>query len=464
MSKLLKTPSTRSKIGRTHSKSVRWEKTGSEQKTAPRKRLPFALTPRFFLFLLIWYAGRVFTQALHSPLSAIFYVFLFLFPLFSLIYVFIIRFAVRVYLGAGKGEGEKLQPIDFDMRIVNDLPLPLSFIEADMKVPDEKRVRCSIKRFRMMLLPHGYCDLAQNLVFPYRGEYEIGVSDIYIYDYFRLFRLRKRVETYMKVYIYPRTVTLEESHRFASSDVDTENVKHVLGSDRAELSDLRSYIPGDRMKNIHWKLSAKSEDLMVKEYSHYAGNTVYLFADLAQVHSAKYAVDEGWVYEDDVNEYVADGVVEASVALVRWALKAGHRCEILWYDRRAAGGVYRFAMEARDEFDRFFRPLATAGIAPSSCTLAKLTELVESDRQGASYLFVTGNLNQETANGVSRMATRAGGEHVALYNVSPESRITQPEQKKRYQDAFRRNSRYLQSRGVLVTEPEYLAETASELP
>lgn len=39
------------------------------------------------------------------------------------------------------------------------------------------------------------------------------------------------------------------------------------GTDTSEVFQIRPYAPGDRLQNIHWKLSAKSEELMVREHS-----------------------------------------------------------------------------------------------------------------------------------------------------------------------------------------------------
>ncbi len=411
------------------------------------------ITPYFLLYLLLWYASRLFTQALRSPLSSILYVFFCLLPLFSLAYLLICRFAVGVFLGSGKGEGQKRTPIDFDMRLVNHSPLPLNVIEADLLVPDQRMVRCRPKRVCLLLLPFGACDLAQRLVFPYRGEYEIGVSDLYLYDFFRLFRVRKRLDTYMHVTILPRRITLAGEGQFSSSDVDSENNRENLGFDRAEIKDVRTYTPGESIKNVHWKLSTKSEDLMIKEYTHPSGNTVYVFADLAAIHSGAYPVDAEIVFGDDVNEYTADGVVETAAALVRRALREGHQCEILWYDSRFDGGIARFAMDSPAQEDEFFHPIATAGIVSEACEVTRLTELIETVN-GASYLFVTGRLEQSVAKGVSDFASLVGADSVSLYYVSPKSRISLPEHQKRHRDAVRRCRNALQSRGISVYEPD----------
>ncbi len=454
MSKLLKPSRTRVEIGRAPGRFT--APTPKYKSTAPkgmRRRLPFALTPRFFAYLLLCYLGRLFTQALRSPLSAIFYVFLFVLPALSLVYLFCCRAAVQVYLGSGRGQGEKQTPIDFDMRITNDAPLPMTFVEADLKVPDENRVRCRSKRVRLVLLPFGAVDLAQSLIFPYRGEYEVGVSDVYVYDFFRLFRLRKRFDAYMTVYILPRKVVLHEEQHFSTSDVDTENVKHLFGVDRAEVNDIRTYIPGDHMKSIHWKLSSKSEELLVKQYAHHSGNTVYIFADMARVNPERIAVDAAWVFGDDVNEYVADGVAETAAAMVYCALRADHRCEILWFDSRSPSGVRHYAMETLADAEPFFVPLGTAGIAPEHCNVTKLVDLIEAD-QGVSYVFVSGRLDSAVAKGVGHLASGGSGDSVSFFFISPESRIEQPEQRERYALQVARNRRYLTSRGIYVTTPE----------
>lgn len=54
------------------------------------------------------------------------------------------------------------------------------------------------------------------------------------------------------------------------------------GSDYAQISDIRAYRPGDRMRDVHWKLSARQDDLLVKERVAMAGETLTILIDLPQ--------------------------------------------------------------------------------------------------------------------------------------------------------------------------------------
>ena len=51
------------------------------------------------------------------------------------------------------------------------------------------------------------------------------------------------------------------------------------GNDFSEMTDMREYIPGDRLKDIHWKLSAKKQKLMVKEYTAVSQSEAVIFCD-----------------------------------------------------------------------------------------------------------------------------------------------------------------------------------------
>ena len=48
------------------------------------------------------------------------------------------------------------------------------------------------------------------------------------------------------------------------------------GADNSQVFQIRSYQQGDRLQNIHWKLSAKSEELMVREHSQPKGCAIVL--------------------------------------------------------------------------------------------------------------------------------------------------------------------------------------------
>lgn len=100
---------------------------------------------------------------------------------------------------------------------------------------------------------------------PYRGIYHVGAKKVRVVDMLGLFALHKKVEL-CRVTVYPRVsalVGLEIDHRLVGQESVTKN---ALKKDDIMVSHVRPYSPTDRPKTIHWKLSSKLNELMVKNY------------------------------------------------------------------------------------------------------------------------------------------------------------------------------------------------------
>ena len=66
---------------------------------------------------------------------------------------------------------------------------------------------------------------------------------------------------------------------FASGISESQETQ-TRGYDFAEVTDIREYHPGDRLKDIHWKISAKKDLLMVKQRENIAQSQVIMVIDM----------------------------------------------------------------------------------------------------------------------------------------------------------------------------------------
>ncbi len=108
------------------------------------------------------------------------------------------------------------------------------------------------------------------LVLHQAGYYEISVKKAHIYDWFGIFRWSKRIREVVTVVVlpafYPANIRLTDAARNFVGDADVyDTVKS--GDDAGEILKLREFRDGDKIKNIHWKLSAKADQLIVRENS-----------------------------------------------------------------------------------------------------------------------------------------------------------------------------------------------------
>lgn len=247
-----------------------------------RPLVKFRRASIFYAALLVF--ALIFTQALRATASSLLFWFLVLVPLVSIIYVLVGKALIRIYVGSDISKVEKLQPVEYEMRIINASPFAYPFIEAIISVPEEDGVRCTEQSMTLSLAPLGSYIVNHSTSFKYRGTYEIGVRCLYISDFLGLFAIRLDVDIYNNVLVFPRKLGMNMKMTTSATDIPNDSAKMVFSTEKAEVSNIREYIPGDSLKSIHWKLSSKIWDggLMVKEFNTNTSQSVYMLCDFSR--------------------------------------------------------------------------------------------------------------------------------------------------------------------------------------
>ena len=259
------------------------KKTPSRRSAVPkRSRFSLTLARGARLWAVLWVASLIFTQALLSSASNLLFCFVSLLPVASLIYLLISKAAIKLLVPESKVEIEKEQPLNYEMQLINESILPYPFVDAVMRLPTAHSVRTVDKCVHISMPPSTVYNVKNTAVFKFRGTYTIGVSCLYVYDLFRIFKLRIDVNSFGSVSVLPRKLPLTEPKTDASAD-SSRRTKHSPASpERLEVADIREYRDGDTLKSVHWKLSSKSEQMIVKEYNTGTANITNVYCDLAR--------------------------------------------------------------------------------------------------------------------------------------------------------------------------------------
>jgi uncharacterized protein (DUF58 family) len=111
------------------------------------------------------------------------------------------------------------------------------------------------------------------------GSFELGKLDIRARDRFRLVTWEARREESQRLKAYPTPITLQrllapaETQAFAGSEVARAK------GDGVEYADIRDFVPGDRVRSINWRASARRQGLVVNERHPERNADVVLFVD-----------------------------------------------------------------------------------------------------------------------------------------------------------------------------------------
>lgn len=112
-----------------------------------------------------------------------------------------------------------------------------------------------------------------------------------------------------------------------------EHSKERGGDDPSEVFQIRDYQPGDKLRSIHWKLSAKTEEMMVREQSLPLGCPVDLYLDMYQpsVHHRK-------------DETKRDSYLQIAASISHSMVVEGCRHHVIWFDV-STGDIRRYRIE-----------------------------------------------------------------------------------------------------------------------
>ncbi len=300
--------------------------------------MPVTLTAQAFIYPILLFAALIFAQLDKTSLSHTIFCFVLVLPLISAVYLVTARLCIRTALRVSEKTPEKKKFFKISAVISAFCPIPFPFVEAVMSVPDEKRFRLCDVKYTLSLLPFSKALISHSTAFAFRGEYDVRLSHIYVYDLSRSVRLRINVDKHERIFVMPRKLELlqcaNEAPGTESAGVGNEYKKSSL----TDPSDIRPYIVGDSPKHFHWKLSSKSEEIIVREYTgdDFAG--VNIICDLEARFSGKNATPDIRPIaelEDVADLVLCDSAVECTLALISAELERQNTVFLSWI----SGGV-----------------------------------------------------------------------------------------------------------------------------
>lgn len=390
------------------------------------KPLPkFRFHRNFWILIILIPFALLFTQALISSVSAVIFIFLIMLPIISLVYMLLGILCIKLYLNSSATEVEKMSEVNFSLALSNESPIPFPFVEAVITVPGDNAVRSDSQLTMLSLIPFGSYVIDKTVVFRYRGAYDIGVSDLFIHDFFHFFSLRVEINLFRQIYVLPRNLIMPETAQTDATLENTDTVVRRVGSDNTETTDIRNYINGDSLRSIHWKLSEKTQELMVRQYSQNSETQTFILCDTA----ARYIPEEK-KFENDINEYAVDGVVEAAIAIVHSCLRRPNNAVTLaWFDARSSSDTWALKISTPHEFEKSYRFFATSPVTPTIKTLPELyTDIAAESTDSSSIICITGCPDKNFAAAMSAIKSAVSSDMEA-YIFTPGEKVVPTHQK-----------------------------------
>ena len=206
-----------------------------------------------------------------------FFILIVLVMLFSYLFA---RFGLRGLKGNLKNPGKNYLPgqaVSIEAAVENQSSLLKAFLNVQVKTyqPGQK------EKITVNLPSKGNFTWHENLSYPHRGQYKLGPLVVESTDPFGLFRLRRVLDRGKDIIICPATVELP----FFQAEPGPPLNKYLF-NEASAFAGIREYVPGDSFNRIHWRSTAHTGKLIVKEFDIDQSEKIWVILDMHK--DAKY--------------------------------------------------------------------------------------------------------------------------------------------------------------------------------
>ena len=228
------------------------------------------------------------------------------------------------------------------------------------------------------LMPEKGHTVTTNIVCRYRGEYEIGVKQVIITDFFNMFRITYKNPSPLKVNVFPAI-------EYPSEEMELEQPLFAssMAHNAPEMRDVlvRPYTEGDPLRSINWKATAKNLRLMTAKMISEERSSVHILLDTKRIgeEPAQYLPRE-------------DELLTRLITLVIYFANKNIGVEVSYYSH----GMQHVMLKSMLKFEEFYSSISSVVFVPDIDIGAIRTDMLKRGVVSETNLFVLTQQEQGT--------------------------------------------------------------------
>lgn len=228
---------------------------------------------------------------------------------------------VQVSLGRVIPLAEKKKEIPVEIYVKNKSRILNSYVkillETENSATGEKEtfaISCSVKAGKTYTKQLMLKANQSGIIF-------LSIENYWIFDVLCIFKAKRKSKERQQIAILPEShllmvdVTRKTREFLAEAE---EYSDRESGDDPSEIYQIREYREGDSIHDVHWKLTAKADELRVKEYGRPLGCVVLVWLNLEKTNKK--------------TQYVSSVILEAAASLSLSLLEMGCVHMVAWYE------------------------------------------------------------------------------------------------------------------------------------
>ncbi|MCL2163617.1 MAG: DUF58 domain-containing protein [Oscillospiraceae bacterium] len=264
----------------------------------------------FSLSFVFFFGGDIPYTILYTTVSLL---------LISIIYTLSVYAAITFHGYPDQTDIIKGGSFNLIVDIENKWPLFFPYVSIKYKKTDEFLLKGS--DVTISVNPFAKTGCKAEFTSKYRGRYTINNYEINIMDFLGVINIPIKKKNKTHITVYPQIAPIGGFPYTPGFDLDSITQAHNVIEDTSSVSDIRSYYIGDEMKRIHWKLSAKTRQIKIKNYEKITMTSVLLLLDLSQIKGSQ-----------DIRLKTEDKMIEAYISILYYFLRNYFNVTMCFYD------------------------------------------------------------------------------------------------------------------------------------
>lgn len=248
------------------------------------QKIRYKIRPvRLFFYLIFWAAALFFYDIFRSYFLWLAILVMTILPVLSVAGAVYLCGRIVPELAMDRTKAAKTEEVLLELHLRNDawwtalhcqMQLSLSNVFLEHASTLTVQMPAAIHRNNVLTLPFRAVEL---------GRYTVSCGLLTVQDVMGFLHCQKEISLSKELSVLPRQNAGGpiDVMGFMAGAAEREESRQK-GNDFAQVSDVREYISGDRFRDIHWKLSARQEKLMVKERVSMAGSEMVLLLKMVK--------------------------------------------------------------------------------------------------------------------------------------------------------------------------------------
>ncbi|MBQ9982400.1 MAG: DUF58 domain-containing protein [Oscillospiraceae bacterium] len=313
-----------------------------------------------------------------------------IFPVMQLYFLFSISRKITATLTAENATVEKNVESKIIVNIVNKSIFPISCAVATLKITNTLTGEYQMLTTMMPVSADNNQSIKFSVSYAHCGKVIVTLRKIKIYDYVKLFSKTIFLDVSQEVIVLPSLTHISpeiETHLTGSSDND-EFSKSNPGDDCSEVFNVREYHYGDKINRIHWNLTTKLDELMVKEYSLPISSKIMILFE--------FCIDPA----DEAAFYKMDTVIETTMSLSYFMINNNISHTIRWYDK-AHNMLQSMKITSTDDFSAFLGSVFSTGTYTDNFNAFMYSRIENTDMIFSHTIYVSSVISDEIFHNLS---------------------------------------------------------------